>query len=146
MMKNTNTDFEKCKGLKNGKEWVYGVGKIYNDGLAVVQNGNNRFYVFKDSLSSSTGFHNSMGQEIYGGDLLEAHKIDGGRKTRFVQQVVWDHADQQWKVEYFFNNKKIIEALGKNLDQPIIGHVFSHQYLINPRLPKVRFEYGERAY
>jgi len=145
-MEGLNKAFEKCKGLKNGKDWEYGVGKIYKDGLAIIQRGDNKYYVFKDSLSMFTGAINSMGQEIFEGDLLEAEVIDAENIIKCVQQVVWDQVDQQWKVEYFVRNKVIKEALNKALNKKIIGHVYTHQYLLKSPSKLRKVEYEEKTF
>lgn len=137
----------KCKGLKNGRDWEYGIGKSFDDGLAFIHRGDTRCYVFKDSLSLYTGFNNSIGQEIYEGDLLEAEIIKYGFKFRCIQQVVWDQVDRQWKVEYFIaKNKTVKEALDKDLDKAVVGHTFTHEYLIKLSSELQNSRSTEKAY
>jgi len=128
-MKRIKTSY-KFKGLINGKDWESGDLKFYNNDLTAICREDTEFFVFKDSVSRFTGFCNSSGEEIYEGDLLASR--DTNSEGIPVHLVFWDRNSREWKVGSLpVEDPLLSNPLDNCVDQVIVGHVFTHQYLLS---------------
>lgn len=119
---------QKYKGLINGKHWKTGTLKHYDNNLTAIYRQGNPFYVFEDSVSRFTGYLNTSGDEIYEGDLL----VPNGEKNLGINVVFWDEFTQQWNLRLHPAHDSILTvSLENSLDQLIIGHLFTHSYLVS---------------
>lgn len=120
---------EKYKGLINGKDWQVGILKCYENGLTAIFAEDTYFYVFEESVSRYTGFKNYAGNEIFEGDLLASRD----KNHMEVSSVYWDDRAGQWKVGLPpFQDSFSSRDLENSLDSAIVGHIFTHQHLLQP--------------